>query len=93
MDQKKGQTSHLRETISALDSAVDQWNSITNNPESKQAPELDKVQKETQDLLEKLKDQLDEFAEDEGEDEAPGLDPHTEKALKEALTPPPQSPA
>jgi|GEM_PF-2166223 len=94
MDSKKGQTTHLSDTISALDSAVDQWNSITNNPETKQAPEADQIQKETQDLLTKLKDQLEAFAEDDCDDddlEVP-LDPHTEKALKDALLPPENKP-
>ena len=62
MTDKKGNTTHLRDTISALDSAVDQWNSITNNPETAQAPDSTDLQKKTKDLLNTLRDQLDEFS-------------------------------
>ena len=65
MPQKKvNNTSRLKNTLNELDTALDQWNSLTSKAAEEQAPEESELQKKAKKLLKELRDQLDDFSED-----------------------------
>ena len=64
MSVKKVNKPRLTDTLNALDSAVDQWNSLTNKTEGEQAPADNKVADNAKALLKKLREQLEEFGVD-----------------------------
>lgn len=61
--QKPDKTSHLRETLKALDNAVDEWNSLTNKGMNEQERTLDGTPINAKDLLQELSRKLEEFSE------------------------------
>ncbi len=61
MSIKKSQTSRLKNTLNELDSALEQWDSITNKPAGEQARSDSPVQQRAKSLLQELRDQLNEF--------------------------------
>ncbi|MCB0378320.1 MAG: hypothetical protein KDD33_07495 [Bdellovibrionales bacterium] len=61
MSQKKNQTIKLKSTLNELDSAIDQWNSLTNKPTREQACKDNEFQKRAKTLLKQLREQLEEF--------------------------------
>ncbi len=56
--------SRLGDTLKELDLAIDEWDKITNNPPCEQDQSQPEIQKHTQDLLEKLKKQINELSAD-----------------------------
>jgi hypothetical protein len=61
MSNKKAATDRLKNTLSELDNAIEQWDSLTNKPIGEQAPSEDLLQKKTQELLKELREQIQEF--------------------------------
>lgn len=61
MSQKKPLTSRLKNTLNDLDSAIEQWDSITNKPEREQGTSESPVRKKTKKLLKELRDQIKDF--------------------------------
>lgn len=62
MPQKKvNNTSRLKNTLNELDTALDQWNSLTSKPTEEQAPQESELQQKAKALLKELREQLDEF--------------------------------
>ncbi len=61
MSNKKSQTLRLKNTLNELDSALEQWDSITNKPTGEQASSPTPVQEKAKNLLRELRDQLNEF--------------------------------
>lgn len=58
---KKVETARLKNTLNELDSALEQWDSITNKPADGQAPSETEVQQRAKNLLKQLREQLNEF--------------------------------
>lgn len=56
--------SRLGDTLKELDLAIGEWDKITNNPPLEQDHSQPELQKHTQDLIEKLKEQIDELSAD-----------------------------
>ena len=61
--QKPDKTNHLQDTLKALDSAVDEWNSLTNKGQAKQDLTTDAPSQNAKNLLDELSRQLEEFSE------------------------------
>ena len=51
----------LQHTLNELDSAIEQWDSITNKPEGEQATPQNQAPKKAKSLLKELREQLMEF--------------------------------
>lgn len=56
--------SRLGDTLKELDLAIDEWDKITNSPSEEQDQSPTEMQKDTIDLLEKLKKQINELSND-----------------------------
>ena len=65
MSQKKLDTTRLQHTLDELDSALEQWDSITNIPQSEQEPSEAPAQQRAKILLKELRNQLLQFENDE----------------------------
>ena len=61
MSQKKPNAHKMKNTLNELDSAIEQWDSITNKPQGEQASSETDVQKRAKSLLKELRDQINEF--------------------------------
>ena len=61
MSQKKSPNSRLKNTLNELDSAIEQWDSITNRPLGEQVSIDTQLQKKTKSLLKELRQQIEEF--------------------------------
>ncbi len=61
MSQKKANTGKLKNTLNELDTAIEQWDSLTNKPQREQASNETDLQKRAKTLLKQLRDQIDEF--------------------------------
>ena len=59
-DDKK--SNHLNNTLTELNQAIEQWDTITNKEEPGQGLSHGQLKKRTKDLLKKLEEQLDEFS-------------------------------
>ena len=70
MPQKKPTSTRLKNTLSDLDTAMDEWDSITNKPAGEQASDASPVQEKAKSLFKELRDQISQF------DDIPILDPN-----------------
>ena len=61
MSQKKANTGKLKNTLNELDTAIEQWDSLTNKPQREQVPNETDLHKRAKTLLKQLRDQIDEF--------------------------------
>ena len=61
MSQKKVVNTRLQNTLNELDSAIEQWDSITNKPPGEQVSGDCLLQKRAKSLLRELRDQIEEF--------------------------------
>ena len=61
MSQKKPAATRLQNTLNELDSALEQWDSITNKPEREQVSVESSLQQKAKTLLKELRDQINEF--------------------------------
>lgn len=62
MSHKKPTSSiRLKQTLNELDTALEQWDSLTNKPSREQASAETEIQKKAKTILRKLRDQLDDF--------------------------------
>lgn len=62
MSNKKPVSTRLKNTLNELDSAIEQWDSLTNKPEGEQVQQQEtELQKHAKNLLQELKDQIHEF--------------------------------
>lgn len=68
MSQKKPITPRLKSTLDDLDTALEQWDSLTNKPQGEQVPAESNLQRKAKSLLKELRDQIEDF-ESLGDDE------------------------
>jgi ElaB/YqjD/DUF883 family membrane-anchored ribosome-binding protein len=61
MSQRKPVSNRLKTALNELDSAIEQWDSLTNKPEGEQVTSHEKVQRKAKSLLKELRDQIDDF--------------------------------
>jgi hypothetical protein len=61
MSQKKQSSTRLQLTLNELDTAIGQWDSLTNKPQREQVSAENHLQKKAKTLLKELRDQLIEF--------------------------------
>ncbi len=61
MSQKKPVTNRLKNTLNELDTAIEQWDSLTNKPQREQVVVESGLQKRAKTLLKELRDQIQEF--------------------------------
>ena len=62
MSQKKPSSSQrLKHTLNELDTAIEEWDSLTNKPQREQAPAETELQKKAKNLLKELRDQINDF--------------------------------
>lgn len=61
MSQKKPSALKMKSTLNELDTALEQWDSLTNKPPGEQVPNETDLQKRAKTLLKELRDQIDEF--------------------------------
>lgn len=61
MSQKKTATDRLKNALNELDFAIEQWDSLTNKPQGEQVSIESDLEKKTKNLLEELREQLEEF--------------------------------
>lgn len=61
MSQKKPSSTGLQHTLNELDTAIEQWDSLTNKPQREQASGESQLQKKAKNLLKELRDQINEF--------------------------------
>jgi len=61
MSNKKKASSRLKNTLNELDTAINQWDSLTNKPQREQVAVETDLQKKAKTLLKELRDQIDEF--------------------------------
>ncbi len=71
MSNKKPFSTRLKNTLNELDTAIEQWDSLTNKPEREQAPEETELQKHAKGLLKELRDQIHDFDNLESDDSEP----------------------
>lgn len=74
MSQKKTATDRLKNALNELDFAIEQWDSLTNKPLGEQVSNETDLEKKTKNLLEELREQLQEF-----ETPPPPKDPKTQQ--------------
>ena len=72
MPNKKTVSSRLENTLNELDTALNQWNSLTNKPTGEQVEQETELQKKAKVLLKELRDQIEGF-EDEPEEQSGDL--------------------
>lgn len=58
---KQPSSTRLSQTLNELDTALEQWDSLTNKPQREQAPGETPVQKRAKTLLKELRNQITEF--------------------------------
>lgn len=56
--------SQLGDTLKDLNTAIEEWDKITNNPDGEQDFSKEALEKKTKDLLLKLKDQINDLSQD-----------------------------
>ncbi len=61
MSQRKPVSNRLKSALNELDSAIEQWDSLTNKPEGEQVTSYEKTQSKAKTLLKELRNQLDDF--------------------------------
>lgn len=61
MSQKKPASMRLQNTLNELDTALEQWDRLTNKPTGEQAPGESELQQKAKTLLKELRDQIREF--------------------------------
>jgi hypothetical protein len=57
----------MQNTLNELDTAINQWDSLTNKPQRGQAAQETDLQKRAKTLLKELRDQIQEFDQDKDE--------------------------
>jgi len=87
--QKSDKTNHLRDALKALDSAVDEWNSLTNKALPKQDETFETTPENTKSLLDELSRKLEEFSEARNSlDSSESREPHGDAALSPSTSNP-----
>lgn len=71
MANKKNISSRLQNTLNELDTAINQWDSLTNKPQREQVAEEIDLQKKAKTLLQELRDQLETFEDSTPEGSTP----------------------
>ena len=61
MSNKKPFSKRLQNTLNDLDTAIEQWDSLTNKPDGEQVQEESELQKHAKGLLKELRDQINDF--------------------------------
>lgn len=61
MSQKNQITPRLKNTLNELDTALEQWDRLTNKPEGEQASPQSSLQQKAKSLLNELRDQIEDF--------------------------------
>ena len=61
MSNKKTVSNRLQNTLNELDTAINQWDSLTNKPQREQVAVETDIQKRAKTLLKDLRDQIQEF--------------------------------
>lgn len=61
MSQKKSVTMRLQSTLNELDTAIEQWDSLTNKPQGEQVSHESQLQKKAKSLLQELREQIEDF--------------------------------
>lgn len=61
MSQKKPSALKMKNTLNELDTALEQWDSLTNKPDREQVSNETELQKKAKTLLKELRDQIDQF--------------------------------
>lgn len=61
MSQQKPVSNRLKSALNELDSAIEQWDSLTNKPLGEQVTSHEKTQSMTKSLLKELRHQLEDF--------------------------------
>ena len=61
MSQKKPVNHRLQNTLNELDTAIEQWDSLTNKPQREQVSVESDLQKRAKGLLKEIRDQIQEF--------------------------------
>ena len=61
MSQKKPVNTRLQNTLNELDTAIEQWDSLTNKPQREQVTVESDLQKRAKSLLKELRDQIQDF--------------------------------
>jgi ElaB/YqjD/DUF883 family membrane-anchored ribosome-binding protein len=67
MSNKKNVSARMQNTLNELDTAINQWDSLTNKPQRGQAAQETDLQKRAKTLLKELRDQIQEFDQDKDE--------------------------
>lgn len=63
MSNKKNVSTRLKNTLNELDTAINQWDSLTSKPQREQVTVETDLQKRAKNLLKELRDQIQEFDE------------------------------